>query len=93
MSVVYVVDAHVEYEGSTPIKAFVNKADGLLFIAECAKYKLTEPACPSLLGESADAEWEAFYPPSQSLGEGASGGRSECQMRVLRLRSPLIKGS
>jgi hypothetical protein len=47
MSTVHIVVAGVDYEGSSPVKAFTDKIDAEQFKNQCYEYEQTKPAYPA----------------------------------------------
>lgn len=70
MNTIFVVEAGVDYEGSSPIRAFAERYDADEFARECTEYQATRPQWPSDdLSEEriqkwseADKAWCAAHP-------------------------------
>lgn len=60
-SQVYLVMASADYEGSTPVQAFMEEADAKEFVAQCAVHYRKKPKPPATIEDTPenDAEHEA----------------------------------
>jgi hypothetical protein len=79
MNAVFVVVAGVDYEGSTPIRAFDEKYPAAQFAVECREYEGTRPPFPKGVHidraeidtwSVADKAWRAAHPGGEN-GEGS----------------------
>jgi hypothetical protein len=69
MSAIFFVEAGVDYEGSTPVRAFDNKDDAEAFAERCREHHKARPAFPAVLNEAsaetrrnAESAWATAHP-------------------------------
>lgn len=74
MSAIFIVMAHVDYEGSAPVKAFAEKEDADEFVVQCHNYATLKPTPPSTIEstpkndalwrrwDEADKKWRKSHP-------------------------------
>jgi hypothetical protein len=61
--VVYLVMACMDYEGSSPVRAFLEREAADRFAAECTAHQEAAPKCPGVNDD--DALWDVFYADSE----------------------------
>jgi hypothetical protein len=70
VNTIFIVEASVNYEGSSPVRAFAEKGDAEEFAEQCREYQKTRPAWPAAAAtiaeieewSAADKAWEAAHP-------------------------------
>lgn len=74
---IYLVMAETDYEGSTPVKAFLDQAKAKEFAARCEAYKVKAPTAPAKIEDTPenDAEHEAFWKKRQRWTERHPAGK------------------
>ena len=77
MNAVFVVVAGVDYEGSTPIRAFDEKYSADKFAIACREYEDTRPSCPQY-AYSDTAEINAWMAADKAWEKTHPGGENGC---------------
>lgn len=71
---VFIVMAHTEYDGSEPVRAFLDKAAANEFAAKCEAYTRKAPQEPENTGSK--AEHEAIWEKKQRWAKRHPAGKS-----------------
>jgi len=88
MLTLFVVVAGIDYEGSTPIRAFAERYDAKEFATKCHEYERTRPTFPPGAHidsaeidawSAADKQWVANHPGAENGLSGITCGTDHDQ--------------
>lgn len=73
---VFIVVAQTEYEGTDPVRAFLDEAEAEAFAAKCDAHQRNAPQAPATIEDTPenDAEHKAFLAKRQRWGKDHPAG-------------------